>query len=168
MARNLEAGVVRLREAGRRRAARHGRRRRATARWCGRPAAASAIYNSLIWSIARRHGAYVVDLWGMRSLRDWRMWAEDRIHLTTDGHARVAQGALVGLGLTPDDAAWDDPLTPLPPDAPDAEGPRGRRLGARARVPVGDAAAARDVVGRRPDAQAPGAVAGRVTRRRQP
>ena len=65
--------------------------------------------------MARRHGAFVVDLWGMRSLRDWRMWAEDRIHLTTDGHARVAQGALVGLGLTPDDAAWDDPLTPLPP-----------------------------------------------------
>jgi hypothetical protein len=43
------------------------------------------------------------------------MWAEDRIHLTTDGHARVAQAALVGLGLEPDDAGWDDPLTPLPP-----------------------------------------------------
>ena len=67
------------------------------------------IYNSLIWSMARRHGAYVVDLWGMRSLRDWRMWAEDRIHLTTDGHARVAQAALVGLGLTPDDAALGRP-----------------------------------------------------------
>ena len=65
--------------------------------------------------MARRHGAFVVDLWGMRSLRDWRMWAEDRIHLTTDGHARVAQAALLGLGPTPDDDAWDDPLAPLPP-----------------------------------------------------
>jgi len=29
----------------------------------------------------------------------------------------VAQAALVGLGLEPDDAAWDDPLAPLPPVA---------------------------------------------------
>jgi len=57
----------------------------------------------------------VLDLWGMRSLRDWRMWAPDRIHLTTEGHRRVAQGALVALGLEPDDPDWDDPLTPLPP-----------------------------------------------------
>lgn len=74
-----------------------------------------AVYNTHIWSIARRQGAHVVDLWGMRSLRDWRMWAPDRIHLTTEGHRRVAQGALVALGLEPDDPRWDDPLTPLPP-----------------------------------------------------
>ena len=73
-----------------------------------------AVLNSHVWSIARRHGAHVLDLWGMRSLRDWRMWAPDRIHLTTEGHRRVAQGALVALGLEPDDA-WDDPLAPLPP-----------------------------------------------------
>ena len=74
-----------------------------------------AVLNSHIWSIARRHDVHVLDVWGMRSLRDWRMWAPDRIHLTTEGHRRVAQGALVALGLDPDDAAWDDPLTPLPP-----------------------------------------------------
>jgi lysophospholipase L1-like esterase len=74
-----------------------------------------AVLNSHIWSIAGRHGAHVLDLWGMRSLRDWRMWADDRIHLTTEGHRRVAQAALVALGLEPDDPAWDDPLTPLPP-----------------------------------------------------
>lgn len=74
-----------------------------------------AVLNSHIWSIARRHGAYVLDMWGMRSLRDWRMWSDDRIHLTTDGHRRVAQAALVALGLPPDDERWDDPLVPLPP-----------------------------------------------------
>lgn len=74
-----------------------------------------AVYNNHIWSIARRHGGHVVDLWGMRSLRDWRMWAPDRIHLTTEGHRRVAQGALVALGLEPEDPRWDDPLAPLPP-----------------------------------------------------
>ncbi|MBO3088735.1 SGNH/GDSL hydrolase family protein [Cellulomonas dongxiuzhuiae] len=73
------------------------------------------IYNAHIWSIARRHGAYVLDPWGMRSLLDWRMWSEDRIHLTTEGHTRVAQGALVALGQAPDRADWDDPLAPLPP-----------------------------------------------------
>lgn len=74
-----------------------------------------AVYNAHIWSIARRHDAHVLDLWGMRSLRDWRMWADDRIHLTSEGHARVAQAALVGLGLPPDEPRWDDPLAPLPP-----------------------------------------------------
>ncbi len=73
-----------------------------------------SLYNTMIWSIACRHGAHVLDLWGMRSLGDRRMWAEDRIHLTTAGHQRVAQAALVGLGLEPDEPDWDDPLTPLP------------------------------------------------------
>lgn len=73
------------------------------------------VYNAHIWSIARRQGAYVLDLWGMPALQDWRVWSEDRIHLTPAGHARVAQAALVALGQAPDDAAWDDPLAPLPP-----------------------------------------------------
>src|SRR5699024_1455532 len=50
-----------------------------------------AVYNAHIWSIARRNGAYVLDVWGLRALRDWRMWAEDRIHLSSEGHHRVAQ-----------------------------------------------------------------------------
>ncbi|PYG01039.1 Lysophospholipase L1 [Georgenia satyanarayanai] len=76
-----------------------------------------AVLNTGLWSIAHRHGAHVLDLWGMRAIQDWRMWAEDRIHLSTAGHERVAQAALVGLGLTPDHDAWDDPLSPLPPEA---------------------------------------------------
>ena len=73
----------------------------------------TAVYNAHIWTIAGRHGAHVLDVWGMRSLRDWRMWAPDRIHLTTEGHRRVAQGALAALGLEPDQEDWDDPLAPL-------------------------------------------------------
>lgn len=114
MARNLEAAVARLRAAGidvltstgvdsaESPIVRHTRSR-------------VGVYNSHVWSIARRHGAHVLDLWGMRSLRDWRMWSDDRIHLTSEGHRRVAQAALVALGLEPDDPAWDDPLAPLPP-----------------------------------------------------
>ena len=47
-----------------------------------------ATYTAHIHSIARRHGAYVVDQWGMTALQDWRMWAEDRLHLTGEGHRR--------------------------------------------------------------------------------
>ncbi len=74
----------------------------------------TAVLNAHLWTIARRHGAFVLDIWGMRSLQDWRMWAPDRIHLTTEGHRRVAEAALVALGLEPDDPAWDDPMVPLP------------------------------------------------------
>lgn len=73
-----------------------------------------ALFNANINSIARRHGAYLLDLWGMGSLRDPALWSEDRIHLLAPGHERVAQAALAGLGLTPDDPDWDDLETSLP------------------------------------------------------
>ncbi|WP_372434903.1 SGNH/GDSL hydrolase family protein [Myceligenerans salitolerans] len=72
------------------------------------------VYNANIWSIARRHGAHVIDLWGLRALFDLRMWSADRIHLLPEGHERVKNAALVGLGLAPDDPAWDTPLPPAP------------------------------------------------------
>jgi lysophospholipase L1-like esterase len=75
----------------------------------------TGVYNANIWSIARRHGAYVLDLWGLRSLFDLRLWSDDRLHLVPEGHGRVAQAALVALGLEPDDAAFDVPLDPAPP-----------------------------------------------------
>lgn len=69
-----------------------------------------AIHTANLFTIAGRHGAHVLNLWGMRSVRDWRMWGEDRIHLSTDGHIRVADAALVALGLPPLDPDWDVPL----------------------------------------------------------
>nr|WP_307816070.1 SGNH/GDSL hydrolase family protein [Myceligenerans indicum] len=72
------------------------------------------VYNANIWSIARRRGAHVLDLWGTRSLFDFRLWAGDRIHLLPEGHERVKNAALVGLGLPPDDDTWDEPLPPAP------------------------------------------------------
>jgi lysophospholipase L1-like esterase len=70
----------------------------------------AAIYTAHIWSIARRHDAYVLDLWGMAALRDWRMWAPDRIHLTSEGHRRVALNALTALGFPATDTGWAIPL----------------------------------------------------------
>ena len=59
--------------------------------------------------IAHRHGAYLVDQWSMPVLRDWRLWAPDRIHLTADGHGRVAEAAAAALGL-PVNPQWARPL----------------------------------------------------------
>nr|BFF20200.1 SGNH/GDSL hydrolase family protein [Promicromonospora thailandica] len=73
------------------------------------------VFNANVWSIARRHGAHVLDLWGMRALGDLRLWSADRIHLTPEGHQRVANAALVALGLEPEDAAYDTPWTPPRP-----------------------------------------------------
>lgn len=74
----------------------------------------TALFNAHVWSIARRNGAFVLDLWGMRALHDWRMWSADRIHLVSEGHRRVAQAALESLGQ-PAEPGWDDPLAPEPP-----------------------------------------------------
>jgi lysophospholipase L1-like esterase len=114
MARDLEDAVVRLRSTGADVLLGTGMDAKDSP-LVSRTRGRVAVYNSHIWSIARRHGVHVVDVWGMRSLRDWRMWAPDRIHLTTEGHRRVAQGALAALGLEPEDPRWDDPLAPLPP-----------------------------------------------------
>jgi lysophospholipase L1-like esterase len=75
----------------------------------------AATYTAHIWSIARRHEAHVVDLWGMAALRDWRLWAPDRIHLTPEGHRRVALNAFTALGFTAQDDGWAIPLPPAPP-----------------------------------------------------
>lgn len=77
------------------------------------------IHTANLFSIAQRHGCHVLNLWQRAALRDWSQWAEDRIHLTTEGHRRVAHAAAQALGVEGVDEAW---LTR--PDAPTA----GRRI----------------------------------------
>lgn len=76
-----------------------------------------AVHTANIWSIARRHGCHVIDQWGLGALQDWRMWAEDRIHMTSEGHRRVALAAFAALGYRPEDADWEAPLPPRPAPA---------------------------------------------------
>ncbi|WP_079031956.1 SGNH/GDSL hydrolase family protein [Streptomyces specialis] len=64
--------------------------------------------------LARRHGALVVDLYGARSLADPRAWAEDRLHLTSEAHRRVAEAVWQRLGYPPE-FDWDGPLPPAVP-----------------------------------------------------
>jgi lysophospholipase L1-like esterase len=81
----------------------------------------AARYGLGLWSIARRHGARVIDLWGLRPARDLRLYAPDRLHLTPEGHRLMANAALVALGLEPDDPDFD---APLPAPAPAGAGAR--------------------------------------------
>lgn len=70
---------------------------------------------SFVDELAARHGALVVDLYSSRTLGDPRMWADDRLHLTTEGHRRVAEAVWQQLGL-PAECDWDAPLPPpVPP-----------------------------------------------------
>ncbi|MFJ8074036.1 SGNH/GDSL hydrolase family protein [Streptomyces sp. NPDC096176] len=50
-------------------------------------------------SLASRHGAIVVDLYRSQALGDQRMWDVDRLHLTAEGHRRVAEAVWQGLGM---------------------------------------------------------------------
>lgn len=63
----------------------------------------SAIYLANLHTIARRHGCALIDQWGLDELKDWRMWAEDRLHMTPEGHVRVALAAYEALGGNPAD-----------------------------------------------------------------
>ncbi|NEC92126.1 SGNH/GDSL hydrolase family protein [Streptomyces sp. SID12501] len=65
--------------------------------------------------LASRHGALVVDLYGAASLGDPRLWDVDRLHLTGEGHRRVAEAVWQTLGYEAEDPEW---RTPVPATAP--------------------------------------------------
>ena len=71
------------------------------------------VLNRAVGEVAEAHGAILVDLWHDEQFRNPRLWSEDRLHMSTAGHQRVAAHVLGALGLTPD-AAWL--ASPEPPD----------------------------------------------------
>ncbi|GAA4974103.1 SGNH/GDSL hydrolase family protein [Yinghuangia aomiensis] len=64
--------------------------------------------------LGTRHHATVVDLFTARAFDDPRLWATDRLHLSTEGHRRVTEAVSQALGL-PHDPDWATPLPPAPP-----------------------------------------------------
>lgn len=74
-------------------------------------------YIAHLVSIAGRHGCHLLNQWDCDFLKDWRMWGEDRIHMTPEGHRRVALAAHAALGFPEaDGGAFRQPLDPA--DAP--------------------------------------------------
>ncbi|MYS09537.1 SGNH/GDSL hydrolase family protein [Streptomyces sp. SID6041] len=76
-----------------------------------------ATYNGHVRAIADRYGCPVLDLWSLRSVQDRRAWDADRLHLSPDGHTRVALRAAQVLGL-PVPADPDQLWPPVPVRGP--------------------------------------------------
>ena len=72
-----------------------------------------AAYNMHLRGIADEYGCDLVDLWSMRALNDPRVWSPDRLHLTAEGHRRVAWRTCEVLGV-PVTGDWRVPLPPAP------------------------------------------------------
>ncbi len=83
-----------------------------------RVAARLETFNEGVRRTARRHACILVDNARVPALADRQLWAEDRLHLNSDGHRRVAAHVLARLGIT-DPAALSGPVgwweQPLPP-----------------------------------------------------
>ncbi|MEK8173199.1 SGNH/GDSL hydrolase family protein [Streptomyces sp. M19] len=76
-----------------------------------------ATYTAHVRAIADRHDCPVLDLWSLRSVQDRRAWDDDRLHLSADGHTRVALRAAQVLGLdvpADPDQPWPDEGTRSP------------------------------------------------------
>lgn len=70
--------------------------------------------NAAAREAAWEHDAVLVDLWPAAIFDDTRFWSEDRLHLNSRGHARVADAVLEALGLEVRHD-WRAPLQPTPP-----------------------------------------------------
>ena len=78
------------------------------------------LVNAFVDQLAEKYGAVVVDLHSARVFDDPRLWAVDRIHLTDEGHRRVAEAVLEALGHATG-FAWREPLPPGPKARPGAK-----------------------------------------------
>lgn len=81
-----------------------------------RVAARLEAFNDGVRRTARRHDCVLVDNARIAALTDRRLWASDRLHLTPDGHRRVAAHVLARLDCTDTEALegssgwWAEPL----------------------------------------------------------
>ena len=66
----------------------------------GKTRGRTAIYNEWVREIADRHRAVIADYWRWREFRDWRYWAEDRLHMGPAGHILMAKKVLAVLAET--------------------------------------------------------------------
>jgi lysophospholipase L1-like esterase len=62
--------------------------------------------NARLVQAAARHDVPMLDLFGTRLAADPRMWAPDRIHGSSEGHARIAAGMAELMGLPGADHSW--------------------------------------------------------------
>jgi lysophospholipase L1-like esterase len=76
----------------------------------------TAIYNELLREVADDLGLTVVDYWRLDGYDDPRMWAVDRLHMSSSGHQRMAVEVLNALDV--EHGLVAPTLEPSPPRAP--------------------------------------------------
>lgn len=59
----------------------------------------TALYNELLRTVADEYGVHIIDYWRMDDFLDWRLWADDRLHMNELGHQRFAYHVLTQLEL---------------------------------------------------------------------
>jgi lysophospholipase L1-like esterase len=79
------------------------------------------VLNQAVGDVAQQHGAILVDLWQDEEFHNPQLWSEDRLHMASIGHHRVAAHVLRALGMDPDPTWWD-----LPGPAPRRSWPAAR------------------------------------------
>ncbi len=67
-------------------------------------------FNDGLRAIATKHGALLVEAEDFPVLADKRMWCDDRLHLSPEGHRRLALATARTLGLAHTDDAVPTPL----------------------------------------------------------
>jgi lysophospholipase L1-like esterase len=65
----------------------------------------------IVETTAAKYDCFVVPMWGAEVFGHPSVWSEDRLHLSPEGHARVAGAVLETLGLG--DHAWAATLEPV-------------------------------------------------------
>jgi lysophospholipase L1-like esterase len=63
-------------------------------------------FNAIVRRLAREHGVLFIDFEHIPMASDPRLWGEDRLHINTIGHVRVAAGMAWLLGLPEFDRSW--------------------------------------------------------------
>ncbi|WP_247678849.1 MULTISPECIES: SGNH/GDSL hydrolase family protein [unclassified Micromonospora] len=73
-----------------------------------------ALLNRVVGEVAERHGAILVDLFADDTYLNPLLWSTDRIHLSAEGHRRVAAQVLTALGVGCDEEWLLVPPHPAP------------------------------------------------------
>ena len=71
--------------------------------------------NAALRTVSARTGAILVDLAAHQMASDPRLWAEDRLHANSLGHARIAAALAYAVQLPGSDESWTHPLPATPP-----------------------------------------------------
>ena len=71
------------------------------------------VLNHAVQEVGDRHGALVVNLWDDQEFQNPLLWSDDRLHMSSVGHRRVAAHVLRRLGIEPD-PTWLDSPGPAP------------------------------------------------------